>query len=109
MMQFRNALFFSSVFSYNVYNIQCHEKVWGCLTSSRCPSISLCPKAEAHSGSVAGQTCPIKHNSNGGLAKKKKVLEWHSQNLDLNQIEILWHGLKWAVYGLKLSNVPELK
>lgn len=43
------------------------------------------------------------------LQKKKKVLEWHSQNLDLNQIEILWHGLKWAVYGLKLSNVPELK
>lgn len=40
---------------------------------------------------------------------KFKVLEWPSQRLDLNKIEMLWHDLKQATYAQKLSNVTELK
>ena len=40
---------------------------------------------------------------------KMKVLEWPSQSLDLNPIEMLWHDLKQAVHAQKPSNVAELK
>lgn len=41
--------------------------------------------------------------------KKKRVLEWPSQNLDLNVIELLWLDIKQAVYAGKPSSVTELK
>ncbi|KAF7659802.1 hypothetical protein LDENG_00292920, partial [Lucifuga dentata] len=40
---------------------------------------------------------------------KRKVLEWPSQSLDLNSIEMLWWDLKRAVHARKLSNVATLK
>lgn len=44
-----------------------------------------------------------------GKKKKKRVLEWPSQNLDLNVIELLWLDIKQAVYAGKPSSVTELK
>ena len=41
--------------------------------------------------------------------KKKKVLEWPSQSLNLNPIEMLWYDLKKAVWAQKLSNMAQLK
>ncbi len=38
-----------------------------------------------------------------------KVLEWPSQSLGLNLIEMLWHDLKQFFHALKPSNVAELK
>lgn len=46
---------------------------------------------------------------NGFGKKKKKVLEWPSQNLDLNVIELLWLDIKQAVHAGKPSSVTELK
>lgn len=46
---------------------------------------------------------------NGFGKKKKRVLEWPSQNLDLNVIELLWLDIKQAVYAGKPSSVTELK
>ncbi len=40
---------------------------------------------------------------------KSKVLEWPSQSLDLNLIEMLWHDLKQSFHARKSSNVAELK
>ncbi|MGH0158770.1 UNVERIFIED_CONTAM: hypothetical protein FKN15_044380 [Acipenser sinensis] len=40
---------------------------------------------------------------------KFHVLEWPSQSLDLNPIEMLWQDLKQAVHARKPSNVTELK
>ncbi len=36
-------------------------------------------------------------------------MEWPSQSLDLNPIEMLWHDLKQSFHARKLSNVAELK
>ncbi len=44
------------------------------------------------------------------LKKKQiKVLEWPSQNPDLNPIEMMWHDLKQSIHTRKPSNVAELK
>ncbi len=40
---------------------------------------------------------------------KIKVLEWLSQSLDLNPIEMLWHNLKQSIHTRNPSNVIELK
>ncbi len=40
---------------------------------------------------------------------KIKVLEWPSQRLDFNLIEMLWHDLKQSIYAQNPSNVTELK
>lgn len=48
------------------------------------------------------------------MAKKKsrqeeEVLEWTNQSLDFNQIVVLWHDIKQAVYARKPSKVAESK
>ena len=40
---------------------------------------------------------------------KLKVLEWPSQNPDLNPIEMLWFDLKCAFYARNSSNLKELR
>ncbi len=40
---------------------------------------------------------------------KIKVLEWESQSLDLNLIEMRWHDRKQSIDARKPSNVTELK
>ena len=41
--------------------------------------------------------------------KKILLLEWPSQSLDLNPIEMLWHNLKRAVHTRHPNNITELK
>lgn len=38
-----------------------------------------------------------------------KDLEWPSQSVDLNPLEMVWHDFKKVVQAQKLSNVTELK
>ncbi len=76
-----------------------------------CPAVSLWPQAQAHLGYAAGQWSQTHQLVHLWMAQEKqnKVLEWPSQSLDLNPIEMLWHDLKQSIHARKHSNVAELK
>ncbi len=52
----------------------------------------------------------ISKSTSEWLKKNKiKVLEWPSQSLDFNLIEMLWRDLKQSIHAQNPSNVTELK
>lgn len=75
-----------------------------------CLAIHLCSEAQLHLNYAAGQWCETEQSTSKWLKKiKYKILEWSRQSVHLNQIEMLWHYIKWAIYARKPSSVTEFK
>lgn len=75
-----------------------------------CLAIHLCSEAQLHLNYAAGQWCETEQSTSKWLKKiKYKILEWSRQSVHWNQIEMLWHYIKWAIYARKPSSVTEFK